>query len=145
MLDTPHCYLAIQPNQTVPRADYVVTVKTVPVATILGERTMEKIRKLEGDKLYGAIRTLITPPSHPDVGRPAGRYWYLPHFLEIPHLYCDFLQVESIKHSQLEQDYEELAVLSPPFAESLQACYGSFHGAVGIPNLIPASVSGTFR
>ncbi len=33
---TPHCYLAIQPNQTTPRAEYVVTVKTVPVARVLG-------------------------------------------------------------------------------------------------------------
>ena len=82
-----------------------------------------------------------SPPYHEEVGRPEGRYWYLPHFLEIPHLYCDFLQVESIPYRQMEEEYEELAVLSPPFAESLQACYGAFHGSVGIPNVMPASVA----
>ncbi len=78
------------------------------------------------------------------MGKPEGRYWYLPHFLDIPDLYCDFLQVESIAHEQLVAEYEELAVLSPPFAESLQACYGAFHGSVGIPNVRPESVARTF-
>jgi hypothetical protein len=141
---TPHCYLAIQANQTAPRADFVVTVKTMPVATVLGAK-FQNARTLADENLYKKIRRWITPPSHEEVGKPEGRYWYLPHFLDIPDLYCDFLQVESVAYALLEEEYEELAVLSPPFAESLQACYVTFHGSVGIPNVIPKSVAGMVR
>jgi CheY-like chemotaxis protein len=141
---TPHCYLTIQSNQTSPRAEYVITLKTVPVATVLGAK-FENAKSLQGDDLHKKIRRWINPPSHEEVGKPEGRYWYLPNFLDIPHLYCDFLQVESIPYRQLEADYEELAVLSPPFAESLQACYGAFHGSVGVPNVLPASVASMMR
>src|SRR5262249_53877364 len=88
------------------------------------------------------LRGWVTPPSGQEVGAPEGRYWYLPQFLDIPHLYCDFLQVESISYESLQKHYESLAVLSPPYAESLQACYGAFHGSVGIPTVRPASIAG---
>lgn len=136
---TPHCYMAVQPGQDRPRAEYVVTVKTLPVTQVLGQKaaTANQAEELQRMK---KIRTWITPPSHEDVGKPAGRYWYLPGFLDIPHLYCDFLQLESLSYEVLERDWQEVAVLSPPYAESLQACYGAFHGAVGIPNVSPVSV-----
>jgi hypothetical protein len=140
---TPHCYLVIQPGQEAPRADFVVTVKTVPVARVLGVK-LQNARAGARPALLSKIRTWITPPSHEQVGKPEGRFWYLPQFLDIPHLYCDFLQVESLPYNQLENEYDELAVLSPPFAESLQACYGAFHGWVGIPNVRPDSVAGSF-
>jgi hypothetical protein len=140
---TPHCYLNILGEQTVPRADFVVTVKTRPVASVLGEK-LNNARTAGQDTLLKKIQTWINPPSHEQVGKPEGRYWYLPKFLDIPHLYCDFLQLESLPYAQLEADYEELAVLTPPFAESLQACYGAFHGSVGIPPIKPASVAATF-
>jgi hypothetical protein len=138
---TPHCFLAIQPNQACPRAEFVVTVKTVPVAQLLGANLDKAKKEQNTEKQHGLIRRWITPPSHKDIGAPAGRYWYLPHFLDVPDLYCDFLQVESLPHQSLLDHFEELAVLAPPFAESLQACYGSFHGSVGIPNLRPESVA----
>jgi hypothetical protein len=140
---TPHCYLSIQSGQTAPRADYVVTVKTRPVASVLGEK-LKNARAGDPAVFKKKIATWINPPSHEQVGKPEGRYWYLPQFLDIPHLYCDFLQVESLPHAQLENEYEELAVLTPPFAESLQACYGAFHGSVGIPPIQPTSVAQTF-
>lgn len=140
---TPHCYLALQPGQNAPRAEFVVTVKTVPVELVLGKE-LEKIAKAKEEvNRLELIRRWITPP--PQVGKPAGRYWYLPHFLDVPNLYCDFLQVESVPYNRLEDEYVEIAVLAPPFAESLQACYGAFHGSVGIPNVRPASVAGSFQ
>jgi CheY-like chemotaxis protein len=139
---TPHCYLVTQPGQACPRAEYIVTVKTVPIAQVIGT-DLDKARK-QGDaaKRLEMIRRWINPP--PNVGKPAGRYWYLPQFLDVPDRYCDFLQVQSLAHQILVEEYEELAVLAPPFAESLQACYGNFHGAVGIPNVRPTSVSAGF-
>ncbi len=140
---TPHCYLTIQPGQKAPRADFVVTVKTIPVAKVLGVK-LQNARVGNQPAPLNKIRTWINPPSPGEVGKPEGRYWYLPRFLDIPHLYCDFLQVESLAYDQMDNEYEELAVLSPPFAESLQACYGAFHGSVGIPNVKPDSVAHTF-
>jgi len=138
---TPHCYLTVQHGQSVPRAEFVLTVKTVPVRNILGVK-LDNAKNLDVPQRDKRLRTWATPPSGQDVGRPEGRYWYLPHFLDIPHLYCDLLQVESISYGSLQGDYESLAVLSPPYAESLQACYGAFHGSVGIPNIRPASIAG---
>jgi hypothetical protein len=140
---TPHCYLTVQAGQTAPRADFVVTVRTRPIAAVLGDK-LTNARSGEQAALLKKIGTWITPPSHEQVGKPEGRYWYLPHFLDIPHLYCDFLQVESLAYKKLKDEYQKVAVLSPPFAESLQACYGAFHGSVGIPNVRPDSVSHTF-
>jgi hypothetical protein len=140
---TPHCYLALQRGQAMPRADFVVTVKARPVAGVLGDK-LTTAKAGDPVAFLKKVGTWINPPSHEQVGKPEGRYWYLPQFLDIPHLYCDFLQVESIPYAQLEQEYEELAVLTPPFAESLQACYGAFHGSVGIPNVKPSSVVRTF-
>jgi hypothetical protein len=139
---TPHCYLAIQTGQTVPRANFVVTLKTVPVGGVIGTDLEKAKRETNATKQLDMIRRWITPP--PNVGKPAGRYWYLPHFLDVPDLYCDFLQVESLPHDKIEAEYDAIAVLAPPFAESLQACYGTFHGAVGIPNVRPESVAGGF-
>jgi hypothetical protein len=139
---TPHCYLAIQTGQTAPRANFVVTVKTVPVAQVIGTDLDRAKREANATKQLDMIRRWITPP--PNVGKPAGRYWYLPHFLDVPDVYCDFLQVESLPHDKIDQEYDAIAVLAPPFAESLQACYGAFHGAVGIPNVRPDSVAGGF-
>tara|TARA_R110002049_G_scaffold251918_1_gene426348 strand:- start:2535 stop:3668 length:1134 start_codon:yes stop_codon:yes gene_type:complete len=139
---TPHCYLTVQQNQVKPRAEYIVTVKTVSASKVLGEKA-ENVNSLK-DKLKkeSKIRTWITPPSHENVGKPEGRYWFLPGFLDIPHCYCDFLQLESLSYEILKNDWEKVAVLSPPFSESLQACYGAFHGSVGIPGIMPSSVVG---
>lgn len=139
---TPHCYLAIQTGQAAPRANFVVTVKTVPIAGVIGTDLDKTKRESNTAKQHDTIRRWITPP--PNVGKPAGRYWYLPHFLDVPDLYCDFLQVESLPHDKIDEDYVPIAVLAPPFAESLQACYGTFHGAVGIPNVRPDSVASGF-
>ncbi len=138
---TPHCYLVIQPNQAEPRAQYVRVVKTVPVQDVLGDEKLRSAREGSEQRRNNKLRGWTTPPSSQDVGKPDGRYWYLPAFLEIPHLFCDFLQVDSLPHEQLRTEFTSLAVLAPPFAESLQACWTAFDSAVGIPNLVPSSIA----
>lgn len=138
---TPHCYLTVQPGQTSPRAEFVQTIRTVPVKSVIGE---EKLRnaKAEPDpqRRDKKLRAWVTPPSGNEVGRPEGRYWYLPALLDIPHSYCDFMRLESFPYADLREQFDSLAVLSPPYAESLQACYGAFYGSVGIPGIKPASI-----
>jgi len=137
---TPRCYLVVQPQQTEPRAKYVRVVKAVPVREVLGPEKLDNALKGDVPSRDKKLRSWTTPPSG-DFGKPEGRYWYLPAFLEIPHLFCDFLQVDSLPFEDLEAKFHSLAVLAPPYAESLQSCWTAFDSAVGIPNLVPSSVA----
>ena len=132
---TPHCHLYKQPNQSVPKAEYILTVKTVPAKDVLGE----KLRNTTSTNQSKKLKTWARSPA--GTGKlPDGRHWYLPKFLEIPHLYCDFLQVESLSFNEINNSYERVATLLPPYAEALQECFSSFYGAVGIPEIEPESI-----
>jgi hypothetical protein len=129
---TPHCHLAIQPKKDSPKADYVLTIKTLSAGETL--KTNPCTSKNE-DKLIEELRRRIQSPA--DMGSPAGRYWFLPGFLEIPDLYCDFLQLQSLPYAQMLKEYDPVAVLDTPFAEALQSCFTRFYSAVGLPSLQP--------
>jgi CheY-like chemotaxis protein len=124
---TPHCYLTTQPGKTVPRAEHVVTVRTVPADELISKYPFK------GDK-DDRLRRCINSPA--EIGEPKGRYWFLPEFLDIPNLFCDFLQLDSIPLDQIKT-HERIATLASPFAEALQACYLKFYTAVGLPSLQP--------
>ena len=95
---TPHCYLAIDASRTKPKADFVLTVKTVDASIVIGEEKIKNAREAvvatQDNKLASWSRNKVD-------SKPAGRHWYLPKFLEIPHSFCDFLQIESFDHQQL--------------------------------------------
>jgi|SRR5579862_2068923 len=131
---TPHCYLVTQPGKPGPRADFVRLVKALPVASVLGDEKVKKLSSLVGDERNEKYRRLTGAPCQ-GVGVPEGRYWYLPAFLEIPHSFCDFLQIDSLSYGAVLSEFEQIAVLTPPYAESLQGCALSFDASVGIPNL----------
>jgi hypothetical protein len=134
---TPHCHLFPQRGNP-PRADYVLTIKTVSADTVLGE----KLAAVKGEEKAAKQKKLGQWTRSPAQTHklPEGRHWYLPGFLEIPHLFCDFLQMESIPYSQVSSDFEAIATLVPPYAEALQACFVAFYGSVGIPVLNPESI-----
>ena len=82
------------------------------------------------------LRNLARKTQSPaDLGQPNGRYWFLPKFLNMPDLYCDFLQIESLPFDTIESEYKRFAVLDTPFAEALQSCFTRFYSAVGLPGL----------
>lgn len=136
---TPHCHLTIQAGHTAPRADFVLTLKTVEAAPIISAYFQGKTIPPEFAAKEKKLRPLIK--TSPDIGAPEGRYWFLPAFLTMPDLYCDFLQVESLPLEAFtapeNKRFEAIAVLDTPFAESLQARFGEFYGSVGTPNLQP--------
>jgi hypothetical protein len=130
---TPHCHLFMYPGQQNPRADYVLTIKTVKAADVLGEK-LANAKIAEKEAKYKKLEVWTRSPAQ--TGRvPEGRHWYLPAFLEIPHLYCDLLQMESIPYGQVAKDFDAIATIVAPYAEALQACFVSFYGSVGIPDL----------
>lgn len=135
---TPHCHLFIQQGQQQPRADYVLTIKTISAEEILGEKLMHAKDMGEEDQ-NKKLKKWANSPAQTDK-KPTGRHWYLPKFLDIPHLYCDFLQIESIKYNELNNTYKKIATLLPPYAEALQECFSSFYGSVGIPKIDPNSI-----
>jgi CheY-like chemotaxis protein len=133
---TPHCYLVVQAGQQQPRADHILTLGTVrassEIATMISSHK-EQFNLTKEQKRVRAIQQFVKSP--PRVGKPEGRYWFLPGFLEMPDLYCDFMQAESLSMDTIRKDYEPFAVLDTPFAEALQAYFGEFYSAVGTPDL----------
>lgn len=135
---TPHCHLFMHPGKLKPSADYVLTVKTVKVADVLGEK-IANAKVVEEAVRQKKLGQWTRSPAQSD-RQPEGRHWYLPALLEIPHLYCDLLQMESVPYTQVVSDFDAIATLVAPYAEALQACFVSFYGAVGIPDLNVESV-----
>lgn len=135
---TPHCHLFIQPGQQAPRADFVLTVKTVKAQNILGNK-IDELKQKDETKVHKKLETWSRSPAQTE-HRPDGRHWFLPGFLQIPHSFCDFLQIESIAYSRLDQEYDAIGTLSAPYAEALQQCFSSFYSSVGIPVIDTSSI-----
>lgn len=127
---TPHCHLTVQTGESAPRADYVLTVLAVDAKKLWQLYPMAA--KKEAKRL-DELRRRIKSPA--DIGKPEGRYWFLPNFLDIPAMYCDFLRMESIPYETIKADYNSIAVLDAPFAEAMQSCFTKFYSAVGLANL----------
>jgi len=126
---TPHCYLTIQPGAQEPRADHILTLKAFPAEEVLEKEGVKWSGKSGSEELRR--RTSIEA----ELGKPRGRYCFLPRFLDIPDLYCDLLQMESLPFKTITQNFEKLAVLDTPFAEALQSYFSRFYSAVGLPSL----------
>lgn len=135
---TPHCYLFTQEGQDKPSAEYVLTLKTVTAANVLGEKLANAKSLGEPGKLK-KLKNWSNSPAQTE-RKPSGRHWYLPKFLEIPHLFCDFLQIESLSYDELKSRYDPVATLVPPYAEALQVCFLNFYSSVGIPNIDPSAI-----
>jgi len=140
---TPHCHLRIQPDETVPRAEHVLTVKVFPaVDTILSayknpDGTQRSPWRGNQAKKIEKLRRRIQSPAA-NMGMDA-RYWFMPGFLDIPDSYCDLLQLESVVYQEIGDTgrFKRVAALDAPFAEALQSCFTRFYLRVGIPSLNP--------
>lgn len=138
VLLTPHCHLYIRDGEELPKAEHVLTVKTTNVKDVIGD-DLKKAKDKSDVAFIKKLQGLARSPSNTNY-TPEGRHWYLPHFLTIPHLFCDFLQVESIDYNVLTDSYERIATLTPPYAEAMQQSFASFYGSVGIPDIDPNSI-----
>ena len=134
---TPHCYLFKQAGQTQPRANFVLTIRTVLANDLIGEK-LENAKETLPENKRKKLKNWTNSPAK-EVGKPDGRYWYLPSFLQIPHCFCDFLRLESVEYTDLVAGYESIATLVPPYAEAMQACFLNFYSAVGISNIDPVT------
>jgi CheY-like chemotaxis protein len=131
---TPHCHLLKQSDQEKPRADHVLLVKAVKAEVVLGGK-LDNARMLEDlTKKQKKLGRWAQSPAQTE-RRPEGRHWYLPSFLDIPHSFCDFMQVESISCEKVETDFERIATLISPYAEAMQSCFIGFYASVGLPDI----------
>jgi hypothetical protein len=135
---TPHCHLFLHPGKQKPSADYVLTIKTVKATDVLGEK-IANARADQKEAKHKKLRHWSRSPAQTE-RKPDGRHWYLPAFLDIPHLYCDLLQMESISYDQVDKSFDAIATLVAPYAEALQSCFVSLYGSVGIPDLKTESI-----
>ncbi|MCD4727621.1 MAG: response regulator [Pirellulales bacterium] len=131
---TPHCYLKVQDGDMKPRADHVLTVKAFPAKDTITVATKPK-SPWKGDESDKLDKLRRRTKLEAELGKPSGRYCFLPRFLDIPDIYCDLLQTESLPLGTITDDYDRLAVLDTPFAEALQSCFARFHSRVGVPEL----------
>lgn len=137
---TPHCHLVVHSEGTTPKADHVTTVKAFPAEEIIlkshtdAEGNVGDLWPKSAKKKLDMLRRRVQSPAG-ELGSPKDRYYYLPNFLDIPAMYCDLLQLESLPYETLEKEYECIAVLDTPFAEALQSCFTRFYSAVGVPEL----------
>jgi CheY-like chemotaxis protein len=129
---TPHCHLAVQPGASAPKANFVLTAKTVSAKDI---STAEPLRSNSDEKRLKELGSRLQSPAN--IGVPRGRYWFLPGILNMPHLYVDLLQIESIPTTSVMEEFKSFAVLDTPFAEALQASFVRFYSAVGLPSVKP--------
>lgn len=136
---TPHCYLVVDANRQEPKADHVLLARTIPARDVIGDEKINNAKASEGAKQHKKLSEWARSPSA--LGKPAGRFWYLPKFLVLPHLYCDFLKLESVELTELQANFDRIATLTPPYAEALQECFSSFYGSVGVPDIAPESIS----
>jgi CheY-like chemotaxis protein len=126
---TPHCHLVVQPGDAEPRADFVLTALAVPWSEAFDKYPLKGTAKeREGD-----LRRRIQSPS--GLGKPNGRYWFLPGFLGLDHRFVDFMQIRSLSREELTGGWTTFAVLDVPFAEAMQSCFVHFYSAVGLPGL----------
>jgi len=129
---TPHCHLVIQPGQADPRADFVLTARTVAPSVLFERHPLRG--GTEAERTDNLRRRIESPAGF---GQPAGRYWFLPGFLAMPNLYVDLLQLESLPIRTALEDWRSFAVLDVPFGEAFQSCFVRFYSAVGVPTLNP--------
>lgn len=136
---TPHCHLTIQPSASRPRADRILTVKAFPARDVIAQvytnpdGTRRNPWRGNAEQKIDKLRRRIQIPA--ELGKPAGRYCFLPKFLDIPDLYCDFVNIESVPYGIVLDNFDRLAVLDTPFAEALQSAFTRFYSAVGLPEL----------
>lgn len=127
---TPHCHLTVQQGAEAPRADFVLTVRTVDARALFADQPIAGNTR---EKRLAQLRRRLQSPA--GFGSPAGRYWFLPGLLGMGHRFADFLQLESLPYESIRADYRPVAVLDVPFAEALQSCFVRFYSAVGLPIL----------
>ena len=135
---TPHCHLFKQDNQEKPRADHVLLVKAVKAEDVLGEKLVNA--KTQAKPAQQKQLGLWARSPAQTGGKPEGRHWYLPGFLDIPHSFCDFLQLDSVPYETLVKDFQLIATLTSPYAEALQSCFADFYASVGIPTMQTESI-----
>jgi len=129
---TPHCHLTVQQGAAAPRADFVLTLRTVDARALFADQPITGSTR---EKQLDDLRRRLQSPA--GFGRPAGRYWFLPRLLGMKHRFADFLQLESLPYEAIQSGYRPFAVLDVPFAEALQSCFVRFYSAVGLPILQP--------
>lgn len=126
---TPHCHLVTQPGDDKPKADYVLTSKALPATSLTHAEKWKKDAEKNSDRL----RRIIGIPGQ--LGKPAGRYCFLPSMLDIPDLYCDLMQTETIPYAEWSSRFEHIADLDSPYAEAIQSSFSRFYSSVGTDDL----------
>lgn len=128
---TPHCLVKKQPEEELPKAENILLAATTPADNIIiSNRNHKMTKKIRIKEFYRKATSIRS-----NLGIPKGRFAFIPGFLEIPDLFCDFLQLKSVEYQIITKDYKQIASLISPFSESLQNGLIKLYSSIGTVDL----------
>lgn len=93
----------------------------------LSEKNKQKNAEKRGKAKWNNLRQDVLTSTR-------GQFYYLPRFRDIPDLVIDLEDVCAVSEKQFAE-YDTIASLSSPFAESLLVQYSHYRGRIGVPDL----------
>lgn len=130
LIITPRCHLVTR-GEKGRAAKRIMTIKTRAAKVLL--RAFKLSGNTKQKRLKNLSRKLRSPAE--DLGRPRGRFCFLPKFLEIDDRFCDFQSIETILYEKLKSEYDSIATLDTPFSEAIQSSLARYYTSVGLPEL----------
>jgi CheY-like chemotaxis protein len=129
---TPWCDLTFQRDNT-RNAEYVLLARCLPLDTFEEHREWIAQANPSNTRTKKLQNLAGTPNRRPD-NRQEGRYYFLPGIFELPDLLVDFQQTLTAPYGDMG-NYQKIATLDSPFAESVISWFVRFISRVGTPNL----------
>lgn len=119
---TPHCQLVVHEGRT-PKSDNILVSKLVDASEICEKNTI---------KIQNMKRWFQHPTQE---GKPRGRFFFLPRFLDMQDLFADLNSLISISFDDIKINFIKKSMLDSPYAEALQSQFLRLYSTVGIPDL----------
>lgn len=120
---TPSCDFIVR-NDNTRKVDYVLLLKTCLLTDTIDYKKYQQ-NKL---KYFGNLRDLINS------GR-SDRYFFLPGTPFIENRVIDFQNKEIVTYEQLVTNFERIAKLDSPYAQSMAATYSRYYNRIGFPDI----------
>ncbi len=120
---TPSCDFIVR-NDNTRKVDYVLLLKTCLLTDTIDYKKYQQNKS----KYFGNLRDLINS------GR-SDRYFFLPGTPFIENRVIDFQNKEIVTYEQLVTNFERIAKLDSPYAQSMAATYSRYYNRIGFPDI----------
>lgn len=121
---TPSCDFIIRAKDHKRKVDYVLLLKT-KLLTDTEEYSKYQNNK---EKYADSLKQLINSDK-------GDRYFFLPQTPFIENRIIDFQNKEIVSYEELVNNFERIAKLDNPFAQSMAATYARYYNRIGYPDI----------